>query len=95
MMQTKPKFLQLPNTRYVPVTLIDSLIKHVSFRWNQLDKHRPYTLEQICGEKYWSGLTDTKKRECGMIMKWLVDEDLVSYELISNPDAKPLWYRIL
>jgi len=79
--------------RCVPTSLYKSVRGRVEKRYSELQFNKPYKLEKICGETYWSGLRNYKN-VAGWIMADLVDRQLVPYFFISERDAKPLWYSV-
>ena len=80
--------------RKVPAALYKSVRKHVEKRYSELELGKPYILKKICGEPYWSGLGNLKTN-AGLVMADLVDRGLVRYFIISDRDAKPLWYCLI
>ena len=79
--------------RKVPTSLYNSVHNRVLKSVPELERGIPYTLKMICGEPYWSGLSNFKTN-AGLVMADLVDRQIGPFLFASERDAKPLWYRL-
>ena len=52
------------------------------------------TLEELCGDEYWSSKTDGERRTLGRYFAYLVDKGLMPFEFANSCCQTPKRYRL-
>lgn len=80
--------------RRVPRLLHDAVLHEVTDRLAALTRGVNYTTKQICGDGFWSQLTDGEQRLAGQVLKDLVLRGLVPLVLVPWRHEFPLRFRL-
>lgn len=93
---SKPEILLVLSINLtVSKSFFDSIRQRVTEIIPALDRYTDYTLEDLCGNKFWNAMDFGRRRKAGRCMAYMVQHGLLPFGFAGRPCGSPKKYRLM
>lgn len=82
------------NCHWVPTKLYEEIKQHMLAQLHQVLPNRRYTLKQMCGKAFWSGMNSWQQRKAGRAFAHMVHVGLFPLEFIQHKKSPTKRYQL-